>query len=48
MATYLLSYYDFFVMIHSYFVSLDMLMVHNYLNTCLYALYEKGEKKEGQ
>jgi hypothetical protein len=38
MATCLLSYYGLFISIHSYFTSLDMLMVYNCSNTCLYAL----------
>jgi hypothetical protein len=39
MATCLLSCYGLFMKIHSCFVSLGMLIVHNYLNTCLYALW---------
>jgi hypothetical protein len=38
MAIYLLSCYDLFMRVHSYFVSLGMLMVYNCLNTCLYVL----------
>jgi hypothetical protein len=39
MATCLLSCYGLFVRIHSYFTSLGMLMVYNYSNTCLYAMW---------
>jgi hypothetical protein len=35
---HLLSCYGLLVKIHSYFVSLGMLMVYNYSNTGLYAL----------
>jgi hypothetical protein len=39
MATALLPYYGLFMRIYSCFASLDMLMVYNYSNTCLYALW---------